>query len=124
MTLEREQIALLERVADTERDRVIVRLLADSGMRASELVRITKGDLRHRVGRHYVRVNDATEKRDVPITPEMFARLRALARGGDGEPIFVGLRRDRRTGQREALTARACARWSALWRSTRGCAQR
>ncbi len=105
VTLEREQIALLERVADTERDRVIVRLLADSGMRASELVRITKGDLRRKGSRHYVRVSDTTEKRDVPITPEVFARLRTLARGGDDEPVFVGLRRDRRTGQREALTS-------------------
>lgn len=105
VTLEREQIALLERVADTERDRLIVRLLADSGMRAGELVKITMEDLRQEGSRHYVRITDPTEERDVPITPEMFARLRALARGGGHEPIFVGLRRDRRTGQREALTS-------------------
>lgn len=104
VTLEREEIAVLERTADTERDRAIVRLLADSGMRAGELVKITKGDLCHEDGRHYVRIEGTPAKRDVPITPEMYARLRALARGGDDEPIFVGLRRDRRTGQREALT--------------------
>ena len=104
VTLERDQITLLERSADSERDRVIVRLLADSGMRAGELVQITKGDLRRGNGRHYVRVGRATAERYVPITRRIHARLSALARGGDDEPIFVGLRRDRRTGQREALT--------------------
>jgi integrase len=104
ITLEREQIALLERTADTERDRVIVRLLADTGMRPGELVSITKGDLRHQGRRHYVRISEKTGERDAPITPEMYARLRALARGGDDDPVFVGLRRDRRTGEREPLT--------------------
>ena len=104
VTLERDQIALMERTADTERDRVIVRLLADSGMRAGELAKITKGDLRDGGGRHYVRIGGTTDERYVPITPEMHARLGALARRADDEPIFVGLRRDRRTGQREALT--------------------
>ncbi len=103
-TLERDQIALLERTADTERDRVIVRLLADTGMRPGEVVSITKGDLRHVGRRHYVRIGEKSGERDAPITSDMYARLRALARGGDDEPIFVGLRRDRRTGQREPLT--------------------
>ena len=30
--------------------------------------------------------------------------MRSLARGGDDDPMFVGLRRDRRTGEREVLT--------------------
>jgi integrase len=54
--------------------------------------------------RHYVRVRSEIDERDVPITPEMFARMRSLARGGDDDPMFVGLRRDRRTGEREVLT--------------------
>lgn len=103
-TLERDQIALLERTAANERDRVIVRLLADTGMRPGELVGITKGDL-IRVGRrHYVRIRGHSNERDVPITAEMYARLRTLARGDDVDPVFVGLRRDRRTGKREVLT--------------------
>jgi integrase len=104
ITLGRDQIALLERTADTERDRVIVRLLADTGMRPGELVSITKGDLRHQGRRHYVRISGKSGERDAPITPEMYSRLRALARGGDDDPVFVGLRRDRRTGEREPLT--------------------
>lgn len=104
ITLERDQIALLERTADTERDRVIVRLLADTGMRPGELVNIKTSDLRMKRQRHYVRITRNTDKRDVPITAELYARLRALARGRDGESIFIGQRRNRRTGEREALT--------------------
>lgn len=100
--LERDQILTLERTAATVRDRVIIRLLADTGMRPGELVSITGGDLRRAGRRHYVRVRGKTGERDVPITAEMFARLRPLARGAD-EPLFVGLRRDRRTGEREPL---------------------
>lgn len=103
-TLERDQIALMERTAATERDRVIIRLLADTGMRPGELVSITRGDLRHVGRRHYVRIDGKPGERDVPITAEMYARLRALARGDDDDPVFVGLRRDRRTGLREVLT--------------------
>jgi integrase len=100
--LERDQILTLERTAATVRDRVIVRLLADTGMRPGELVSITGADLRRAGRRHYVRVRGKTGERDVPVTAEMFTRLRALARGGD-EPLFVGLRKDRRTGEREPL---------------------
>jgi integrase len=103
-TLERDQIALLERTAATERDRVIIRLLADTGMRPGELISITKRDLRRIGRRHYVRVGGTADERDVPITNEMYDRLRALARGDDDDPIFVGLRRNRRTGEREGLT--------------------
>ena len=103
-TLERDQIALMERTAATERDRVIVRLLADTGMRPGELVSITKGGLRHLGRRHYVRIRDTTGERDAPITADMYNRLLALARGGDDDPLFVGLRHDRRTGEYEPLT--------------------
>jgi integrase len=103
-TLERDQIALLERTAATERDRVIVRLLADTGMRPGELVSITKGDLLHLGRRHYVRIRGNTGERDVPITPEIYSRLLALAPGGADDPVFVGLRKDRLTKLREPLT--------------------
>jgi integrase len=104
VSLERDQVALLERTAATERDRVIVRLLADTGMRPGELVSITKRDLRHAGRRHYVRIRGNTGERDVPITADMYVRLRSLARGGDDDLVFVALRRNRRTGERDALT--------------------
>jgi integrase len=103
-TLERDQIALMERTASTERDRVIVRLLADTGMRPGELVSITKGDLRHLGRRHYVRIRGNSSERDVPITSNMYNRLLALSLRDAGDPVFVGLRHDRRTGEHEPLT--------------------
>lgn len=102
-TLDRDQIRDLERAAPTERDRVIVRLLADTGIRPGELISITGGDLRRSGNRHYVRVRGKTGQRDAPVSTALFARLRSLARGDD-EPLFVSLRRDRRTGQHEPLT--------------------
>jgi integrase len=102
-TLERDQIRDLERAAPTERDRVMIRLLADTGIRPGELVSITGADLRRSGRRHYVRVRGKTGERDTPITAELFARLRDLSRGAD-EPVFVSLRNDRRTGQHEPLS--------------------
>ena len=103
-TLERDQIASMERAATTERDRVIVRLMADTGMRPGELVAIKKGDLRKLGRRHYVRIGRTSQERDAPITSIMYNRLMALAPGGDDDAVFVGLRHDRRTGKYEPLT--------------------
>jgi integrase len=102
-TLDRDQIRDLERAAPTERDRVIVRLLADTGIRPGELVSITGADLRRSGNRHYVRVRGKTGQRDAPVSAALFARLRSLSRSDD-EPIFVSLRNDRRTGKHEPLT--------------------
>ena len=101
--LDRDQIRDLERSAISVRDAVMVRLLADTGIRPGELVSITEADLRRSGRRHFVRVRGKSGERDAPVTPELFARLRTLARGDDA-PIFVSLRKDRRTGEHEPLT--------------------
>ncbi len=44
-TLTREEIQALEDAATTERDALIVRVLADSGLRVGELVRLRTADL-------------------------------------------------------------------------------
>jgi integrase/recombinase XerD len=103
VVLERDQIKALERAALTERDKVIIRLLADTGLRPGELVSIRGGDVQRSARRHYVRVRGKTGERDVGVTPEMYRRLQNLSHGDD-EPIFVGMRKDRRTGEREPLT--------------------
>jgi integrase len=105
-TLDRDQIRDLERAAVTERDRVIVRLLADTGIRPGELISITGADLRRSGNRHYVRVRGKTGERDTPVSGALFARLRALIPkgAGDDEPIFVSLRKDGRTDRHEPLT--------------------
>ena len=101
--LERDQIKALERAAQTERDKVIIRLLADTGLRPGELISIRGSDVQRNARRHYVRVRGKTGEREIGIQPEMYRRLTQLAKGDD-DPIIVGIRRDRRTGEREPLT--------------------
>jgi len=55
--LSREQIAAMEAAAATERDRLIIRLLADTGMRVGELVALGTGDLRQRSRGSYLRLS-------------------------------------------------------------------
>lgn len=103
VVLERDEIKQLERAAVTERDKVMIRLLADTGLRPGELASMRGSDVQRNARRHYVRVRGKTGERDVGVTPEMYRRLGQLARGEE-EPIFVGIRRDRRTGEKEPLT--------------------
>jgi integrase/recombinase XerD len=102
-TLERDQIRTLERAAISVRDAVMIRVLADTGIRPGELTSVTGADVRRVGRRHYLRVRGKTGERDAPVSPELYSRLRALARSAD-DPIFVSLRRDRRTGEHEQLT--------------------
>ena len=67
VVLERDQIKALERAALTERDKVIIRLLADTGLRPGELVSIRGGDVQRSARRHYVRVRGKTGERE-PLT--------------------------------------------------------
>lgn len=101
--LDRDQIRALERAAVAERDRVIVRLLADTGMRPGELCSIRGEGLIRSSRQNYARVNGKTGPRDVPVSGPLFRRLQALARR-DRDPIFVGVRRDPKTGEYEPLT--------------------
>jgi integrase/recombinase XerD len=101
--LERDEIKLLEQSAAAERDRVLIRLLADTGLRPGEVCSLHGRDLKRSSRRHYVAVRGKTGEREVGIRQELHKRLRALSRGDD-EPIFVGLRRDPRTGEFEPLT--------------------
>jgi integrase len=54
--LSREQIERLEDVARNERDKVIVRLLADTGIRAGELISLTPTDLSEQGRDRFVKV--------------------------------------------------------------------
>lgn len=101
--LERAEIRELERAAPVARDQVIIRLLADTGIRPGELVSITGADVQRSGRRHYVHVDGKSGQREVPVSSELYKSLRSLVRGDD-EPVFVGVRRDPRTGEREPLT--------------------
>lgn len=102
--LSREEIDAMEMAVTQERNRVIIRLLADTGIRLNELLQLTRDDLiRRGAGReHYIRVHGkGALDRLVAIDVALFRRLERL--GGDNHRIFVALRRDAR-GRYRPLT--------------------
>lgn len=88
--LTREEIAAMEQAADTPRDKLIVRVLADTGIRAGELVGLHAEDIVREEGRCFLRVRGKRGGRIVPIQAMLYRRLHAYA-GDRAGPIFVGL---------------------------------
>jgi site-specific recombinase XerD len=106
--LTREEINRLERVAPTERDKLIVRVLADTGIRIGELVRLRPEDLLQLERQWYLRIDGkGGHERLVPV-PRLWRRLRAFI---DARPepcdhaIFLLLKR--KNGVYRALTRMA-----------------
>lgn len=108
--LSRAQITALEESAATERDRLIVRLLADCGLRVGELVGLRIGDLVQRDRGSFLRIHGKGDReRQVPLMPRLARRVErfvAKTRPQDahGDRIFLGLRRSATTGEYEPLT--------------------
>lgn len=74
-TLSREEIQRIENAAELERDKLIVRLLADTGIRVGELVALRVSDLEEQSEHQYLKVRGKTLERKVPI-PHLYRRLR------------------------------------------------
>lgn len=93
--LERDEIQRLEVAAGTERDKLIVRLLVDTGMRAGELAGIRLDDLIEQGRDRFVRVRGKGRKeRFVSVLPDLYRRLRKYAQSSrpeapDRAPIRV-----------------------------------
>jgi integrase/recombinase XerD len=103
-----EVVQAMEDAAVRERDKLIVRLLADTGIRVGELVRLTLNDLIEGDRTHYLRVGGKTVERMVPI-PHLYRRLLRYAQRGrprdvTSDRIFISLRR-RPGGDYGPLTA-------------------
>lgn len=85
-TLTREEIDRLERAATTERDKLIVRVLADTGIRLNELTGLRPSDLRaYTSPRRYYRIRvigKGDKEREVPIEAGVFKRIHAFAGQG------------------------------------------
>ncbi len=113
VTLERNEIEALENVAETERDKLIVRVLANTGLRLGELLALRPGDLIQNDRGWFLRVRGKGNKeRLVPLRPPAVARrLRRYADRGRhpdaaSDRIFLTIRRSRRTGRYEPLERR------------------
>jgi hypothetical protein len=95
--LSRDEIQALEDVAVTERDKLIVRILGDTGISVGELVNLTTHDLINRDRNLYLRVGGKTGERLVPI-PRLSRRLqkyvdRGRPRDVASDRIFISLKR-------------------------------
>jgi site-specific recombinase XerD len=112
-TLTRDEIDLLERVVANERDKLIIRIFGDCGLRLEELTQLTPNNI-VRSGRqaHLRVVGKGARIRDVPIPPQILRRLeshidrRPLDRSSDR--IFLSLRRGV-LGRFDALTSSGVA---------------
>lgn len=77
-----KEIQALEDAATSERDKLIVRVLADAGLRLGELRRLRLEDLVANGRERQLRVRDTKSHRDrlVPLTPGVFMRLERFCR--------------------------------------------
>jgi integrase len=107
-----EEIDLLEGAATNERDQLIIRLLADTGMRVGELLQLRPEDFHVKDRRHEISVHGKGDRdRIVPVLPALYRRVERYAertrpRDTTSARLFLGLRRSRRSGAYEALTVR------------------
>lgn len=112
--LEEEQLERLEQAALNERDRLIVRILADTGIRVSELTTLRYDRLQRGYDSQSMRVlskgGEGIGERTVPLVmPGLLRRLeRYLQATGGRSPeqpyVFIAKRRDPRSGELEPLT--------------------
>jgi integrase len=96
--LSTREITQLEDTAATERDKLIIRLLADTGMRRAELVATTTRDLIEQGGKTYVIVHGKGRRdRQVPVQPSLARRMRkyigSRPKDVDSTQVFLGLKR-------------------------------
>lgn len=94
--LSRDEIDAMERTAIDERDRLIVRVLADSGLRVGELVGLRAGSLGENARERlfWLDVDGKTGVRRVPLNYPVWKRLKTYATMNAGDPfIFMGQRR-------------------------------
>ena len=106
--LSREEVDQLEDAARNERDKLIIRLLADTGIRVGELVKLRTSDLIDRDRRQYILVRGkGAKERLVPI-PRLYRRLQKYSRAhpvsSDSDLLFLGLKRRAGAEELEPLT--------------------
>jgi integrase/recombinase XerD len=107
--LTRDEVKTMEDRATTERDKVIVRTLADTGIRVGELVALRPADLQVQGRNQYLKVRGrGSRERLVPLPPALHRRLRRYADRGrpddtNSDRLFLALRRSPE-GTYDALT--------------------
>jgi len=104
-----EEIEAIERAAPSERDKLIVRVLADGGLRATEVCSLRLEDLIRRGRSTFLRVRGkGARERLVPVVPTLFRRLERYVshyRPADicDDHLFVSLYKGH-SGEHEMMT--------------------
>lgn len=107
--LDRSEIEALEGAAESERDRIIIRVLGDCGLRAAELCGLQPDDIRRRDRQAFLYVRGKGERdREVPLPPALLRRLERYIRetrpADTRHPNLFLSRRRGRSGDYEPLT--------------------
>ncbi|GAC1340795.1 MAG: hypothetical protein NVSMB29_10220 [Candidatus Dormibacteria bacterium] len=93
--LSREEIRAMEDAAVTERDALMLRVMADTGIRVGELVRLRTGDLIGDKNERYLKIRGKGDReRRVPLTPGLAVRVRKYVekrrpKEADTDRLFV-----------------------------------
>jgi site-specific recombinase XerD len=128
--LTRAEIQAMEDAADNERDKLIIRLLADTGIRLSELPGLRAADIIEGDGRHtFLKIRGKGDKeRLVPLAPALARRLRRFAERGRKEAntdrIFIALRRRPNSGEYRPLTPSGLGQMVRILAATTGITKR
>jgi len=110
--LSRDEIQALEDVAKMERDKLVVRTLADAGLRLGELLSLSVDDIKQDGQGWAIEVmGKGARERRVPIAPALGRRLRRYADRGRPrdaltDRLFLTTRRSARTGHVEPMAKR------------------
>lgn len=107
--LSRDEIQRIEHAAMTERDKIIIRLLADTGLRVGELLGLRANDLVEQNRNYYVHVRGKGAIDRLVPAPRLYRRLRVyIERGRPRDAIstrvFLSHRRRPNGGDYEPLT--------------------
>jgi site-specific recombinase XerD len=112
--LSRKEVQSLEDAAATERDKLLVRVLADTGLRVSEMLGLTRADMREEGRDRFIKVHGKGRRdRLVPVMPALYQRLRRYADNGrpknaTNDHIFLTARESRLSpGDHRPLLPRA-----------------
>lgn len=106
--LSREDLALMEAAAPAQRDQLVIRIFADCGLRLSELLFLTAGDIVRSARQASFRIRGKGDReRRVPIPPSLLRRLErhisSLSKDSRSDRLFLSLRRGP-LGYHEPLT--------------------
>jgi integrase/recombinase XerD len=96
--LTRQEIDAMEMAVPTERDKLIIRLLADTGMRVGELCGLCPDDIKPDGRRAYLKVRGkGAQERLVPLSPALARRIdrhiRSRPKDAGSPNLFLALRR-------------------------------